>query len=93
MRTAAAVFGLGAEATSPRAKIFSYLGWRMVAGSTANQPAESASGLCRTKSGAHCGGTTWIMSNDLSSRRIEPSFCVTSNQAFVPAPPPTMTMS
>jgi hypothetical protein len=49
------------------------------------QPALSAKGLERTKSGASCGGQTWIMSK-LRSMVSFLSSLVTSNQAFFAGP-------
>ncbi|MNV52338.1 hypothetical protein D3C71_1444240 [compost metagenome] len=62
LRAAAAVLALLVLATSPRACTLVYLRWRRVCGSTSTQPALSANGLSRMKSGATCGGTTCSMS-------------------------------
>ncbi len=73
LRAAAAVFAFGAFITSPSDQTLSWVLWRSVAWSTSTQPAASARGETRTKSGAVCGGQTCSMSNSIStSRRASP---------------------
>jgi hypothetical protein len=55
--------------------------WRSVAWSTPIQPAASASGETRMKSGAICGGTACSMSNSVSTMVVAPSASARRNQA------------
>src|SRR6056297_3694994 len=86
LRAAAAVLALGAFITSPSDQMLSYRVWRRVAWSTSTQPAASASGDTRMKSGAVWGGQTCSMSNSTSTVVGAPSGALTAKVAFFAGP-------